>query len=124
MDPALKQLNYAFQGSKQNRGFLTVFLPITFTHHVPDFGSTLGQRCPFTLDQCYEKGWIWKLDQRNIFNIGSTLGFQCWIDVILAILDQHQDFNVEPKLSNWLDLKNWINLIFATLDMVGVNIFI
>jgi len=34
----------------------------TFVHMVaqqaPDVGSTLEQRCPLTLDQRYENGWI------------------------------------------------------------------
>ena len=58
-------------------------------------GSTLDQPCPLALDQGYENGWIWKLDQHNICNIGSTLGFQCW-----------------PNVMKFLDL----NMIFATLD--------
>jgi len=82
------------------------------TQQAPDVGSKLDQRCPLTLDQCYENVWIWKLDQRNIFNIGSTLGFQCWIDIRISTLDQCYDI-----VWIWnLDQPNICNFRISTLD--------
>ena len=39
------------------------------------------------------------LDQCNIYNIGSTLAFQRWANVMKLV-----------------GFENWINVIFATLD--------
>ena len=42
------------------------------------------------------------LDQRNIYNIGSTLIFQRWIDVMKLV-----------------GFENWITVIFTTLDNIS-----